>query len=233
MTETATPVSAQSQGQAPGQPPAQLNVSPRTLLIVCGGGLVAGTLIVLGAILPAEYNVDPLGLGQFSGISRLWAPEQTTWKAKAGVEPAHTAAGAIGQASFEIPLGASDWPEAALEYKFAMKPGQTLIYSWRVEAAPGGAEPKPIEFDFHGHTLSPKGEAMTVAEYKKASGVSDTGSLTAPFEGIHGWYFKNTNPDPVTVKLDVTGFFDLIPPGQPGNEFRIKPVEPAPAGAEP
>jgi hypothetical protein len=207
----------------------QLDVSGRTLALVCGGGLVAGTLIVVGAILPAEYNMDPLGLGKLSGITRLWAPEEKQWKAGKGVDPAHPNAGAIQRVTYEIPLGASDWPEAALEIKVAMTPGQTMIYSWTVEPSPGSPAPKPIEFDFHGHTLNPKGEAMTVAEYLKSAGASDSGSLTAPFDGIHGWYFKNTNPDPVTVRLTVEGFYTLVPPGKPGNEFRLKPAEPAPA----
>jgi hypothetical protein len=216
----------------PAQFTKQLNVSPKTLLMITGGGLVAGTLIVLGAILPAEYNMDPLGLGNLSGISRLWAPDEKTWKPTAGVEPAHTGETAIQHNSFAIPLGASDWPEAALEYKFAMKPGQSYLYSWKVEPSPGSPpDLKPIDFDFHGHTLNPDGQAMTVADYKKSKGLSDSGSLSAPFDGIHGWYFKNTNPDPVTVKLEVWGFYTLIPPGQPGNEFRIQPL--APASAEP
>lgn len=206
--------------------PVQLDVKPKTLLMIVGGGIVAGALIVLGAILPAEYNVDPLGLGKLSGIARLWAPAEKTWKPTAGVDPAHTGAAAIQHNSFEIPLGASDWPEAALEYKFMMKPGQTYLYSWKVEPQGGStAALKPIDFDFHGHTLAADGKEMTVANYRKASAISDTGSLTAPFEGIHGWYFKNTNADPVTVKLDVWGFYDLVPAGQPGNEFRIRPVE--------
>src|SRR5262249_54634911 len=91
-----------------------------------------------------------------------------------------------------------------------------------------GAKPaplKPIEFDFHGHTLNAEGEAMTVAEYRKDKGLADAGSLTAPFEGIHGWYWKNTNADPVTVKLEVWGFYALVPPGKPGNDFKVHPLE--------
>lgn len=62
---------------------------------------------------------------------------------------------------------------------------------------------------------------MTVAEYRKESGVSDKGTLTAPLDGIHGWYFLNTAEGPVRVKLRMTGFFDVIPPGEPGNEAGI------------
>lgn len=205
--------------------PVQLKVSGRTLALITGGGLLAGTLIVLGAIMPAEFDVDPLGLGRLSGIARLWAPEEKTWKPGAGMDPAHSSAMPIVRTTVEIPLGAADWPEAALEYKFAMKAGQTLIYSWQALSADGSPVTTPVEFDFHGHTLAADGEEMTVANYRKDRAISDTGSITAPFEGIHGWYFKNHAADPITIRLVAEGFYSLVPAGEPGNEFRIKPKE--------
>ena len=45
------------------------------LILATLGALALAALIVLGAILPAEFNRDPLGLGKLSGLSRLWAPE--------------------------------------------------------------------------------------------------------------------------------------------------------------
>jgi hypothetical protein len=40
-------------------------------LAITGGAFVAAILIVFGAILPAEFNWDPLGLGQRSGRQSL------------------------------------------------------------------------------------------------------------------------------------------------------------------
>ena len=205
--------------------PVQLKVSGRTLAMITGGGLLAGALIVLGAIMPAEFNTDPLGIGKLSGIARLWAPDEKTWKPGAGTEPAHSSATPIVRTTLDIPLGAADWPEAALEYKFAMKPGQTLIYKWEALNADGSPVTVPVEFDFHGHTLAADGEEMTVANYRKDRATSDTGAITAPFDGIHGWYFKNHAPDPITIRLVAEGFYSLVPPGQPGNEFRVRPKE--------
>ncbi len=34
-----------------------------------------------------------------------------------------------------------------------------------------------------------------------------TSSYTAPFTGIHGWYWQNRTDRPVTLKLTATGFF--------------------------
>jgi hypothetical protein len=141
------------------------------------------------------------------------------------MDPARSSTTAIVRTTVEIPLGAAEWPEAALEYKFAMKTGQSLIYSWQALNSDGSPVATPVEFDFHGHTLAADGEEMTVANYRKDRATSDTGSIAAPFDGIHGWYFRNHAPDPIVIRLTAEGFYSLVPPGEPGNEFRIKPKE--------
>ena len=82
--------------------------------------------------------------------------------------------------------------------------------------------PNPEEFyyDFHGHTLTSPAE-MTVATYKQATGTSANGALTAPFDGIHGWFFQNQSVNPVVVRVKISGFYELISPGQTGNEAGI------------
>lgn len=206
--------------------PVELNVSTRTLALITGGGLLGGALIVLGAIMPAEFNVDPLGLGKLTGIGRLWAPEE---KGFAG-------GGALATSSqtpktshiVEIPLGAADWKEAAIEYKVAMKPGQSIFYTWKALNLDGTPATVPVEMDQHGHDLPPEGQPQTVIEYRKDRLLSDQGSLTAPIDGIFGWYFRNHSPDPIVIRLEIEGFYTLVPPGQPGNEFSISPWAPTP-----
>ena len=41
------------------------------------GALAVAALVVLGAVLPAEFHRDPLGMGKLTGLSRLWAPVGT------------------------------------------------------------------------------------------------------------------------------------------------------------
>jgi hypothetical protein len=198
--------------------PVQLKVPARTLAMITGGGLVAGALIVVGAIMPAEFNVDPLGLGKLTGISRLWAPDENEIDASSG------AAGPLARA-YDIPLR-SDVIEipltgflggaknSELEYKVHMKPGATLVYDWEVT---GAQAEKDFRFDFHGHTTPEPGKPMDVATYKQASGLKAQGSLTAPFDGIQGWQFSNIGDGPVVVRLKLTGFYELIPAGEEGN----------------
>jgi len=191
------------------------------------GALALAALIVLGAILPAEFNRDPLGLGGLSGLSRLWAPEDRQ------VDPA---AGGVARAReydtpfrtdvVEIPLGdfLAGAERSELEYKVRMRKDATLIYAWEVI---GAREPRDFHFDQHGHTTPAPGQPMAVATYRQAFGLRQQGALSAPFDGIQGWQFSNSSEAPVVVRLRLAGFYELIPAGQPGNEAGIVANVPA------
>jgi hypothetical protein len=45
--------------------------------------------------------------------------------------------------------------------------------------------------------------------YRKATGDREHGSLVAPFDGIHGWYYRNDTDMPIVVRLTVSGFYEL------------------------
>ena len=200
---------------------------PRTRLIAAvAGSLVVAILIVLGAILPAEFNRDPLGLGKLSGLSRLWAPDEKTVDSREGAARAHEYATPFRTDVVEIPLGdfLAGVEKSELEYKVSMKKDATLIYSWEVI---GAADPRDFHFDQHGHTTPAPGQPMTVATWRQGFGLKQQGALTAPFDGIQGWQFSNSSEKPVIVRLRLAGFYDLIPAGQPGNEAGIVANVPA------
>ena len=187
----------------------------------------AAFVILFAGILPAEYNRDPLGLGKLAGTGKLWAPaEQIVTPVS---RPGAPAAGAPASQSYptpfrsdvvDVPLKGGGDPERGdeVEYKVHVKKGGSYVNSWD---APGIADPEEFYTEFHGHTLA-KGAAMTVAYYRKATGSKDNGVLTAPFDGVHGWFFQNQSEKPVTVRLRIAGFYELIPDGQPGNEAGLK-----------
>eukprot|EP01041_Mallomonas_annulata_P030544 gene30544-52696_t len=112
----------------------------RLILAILGAAALAA-LIVLGAILPAEFNRDPLGVGKLSGLSRLWAPDETVIDPdKAGAARAREYATPFRTDVIEIPLGdfLAGADKSELEYKVRMRKDATLIYSWEVI---GTAEP--------------------------------------------------------------------------------------------
>ncbi len=202
-------------------------MSARGLTISILASLAAAALIVLGAIMPAEFNRDPLGVGKLSGLSRLWAPDEKT------IDPTSAAAPRSREYdtpfrtdAVEIPLGdfMAGADKSELEYKVRMKKDATLIYAWEVI---GTREPRDFHYDQHGHTTPVAGQAMTVATYKQGFGLQQQGALTAPFDGIQGWQFSNSSEKPVMVRLRLSGFYELIPAGQPGNEAGILANVPA------
>jgi hypothetical protein len=191
------------------------------------GATVLAALIVLGAILPAEFHQDPTGLGKLTGLSRLWAPADKTVDANAaGVARAREYDIPYRTDTVEIPLGGfMDGAEASsLEYKVRMKKDSTLVYTWEVT---GISSPRDFQFDQHGHTIAKPGEGMTVATYKQATGLKQSGALSAPFDGIHGWLFANSGDGRAVVHLKLAGYYELIPGGEAGNEASIVANVPA------
>jgi hypothetical protein len=191
------------------------------LIALTIGGLVVATIVVFGAILPAEFNMDPLGIGKATGLNRLWAPPEVAFDAS------KTASGPLAREyevgfrsdTIEIPLRSGDDRTRGneLEYKVRMLKDATLVYEWSVADI---TNPEEFYYDFHGHTVV-EGQAMTVATYKQATGVAAKGALTAPFEGVHGWFLQNQSEKPVVVKIKLSGFYELIEPGDTGNEAGI------------
>jgi len=195
------------------------------LLALTAGGLVVASLVVFGAILPAEFNMDPLGIGKATGLNRLWAPPEVAFDASKAGTGTLAREYEIGFRSdtIEIPLKSGDGRGNELEYKVRMKKDATLIYEWTVSDI---TNPEEFYYDFHGHTVV-EGQEMTVATYKQATGTSAKGALTAPFDGVHGWYFQNQALPAVVVRVKLSGFYELVEAGEPGNEAGIVANVPA------
>jgi hypothetical protein len=92
-----------------------------------------------------------------------------------------------------------------MEYKYRLERGEALLYSWKATG--------PVNYEFHAEPDgAPRGYAQT---YEKKEAMPEaSGTLTAPFSGIHGWYWENTSDRPVTVTLQSAGFYNLA------HEFR-------------
>lgn len=214
-----------SDAKSPGDAFDPTSPPKRTLLLSTGGALLVAAVIVFAAVLPAEYNQDPLGLGRATGLSRLWAPKEVTVSPNEAAGPsARREPVAFRTDTFEVPL-AADGDEGrrnALEFKVRLPKGGTLVYGWQ---AAGLTVPEDLMFDFHGHTVAAEAKgAVSVADYEKGSGSTANGSLVAPVDGIHGWYFRNRSDQPIKVRLKLSGFYQLVPNGQEGNLADIQPA---------
>ncbi|WP_346837412.1 hypothetical protein [Microbulbifer sp. SAOS-129_SWC] len=169
----------------------------KTLLkaTVAAAALAVVTLTTI--ILPAEYNIDPTGIGGALGLTQLNTEEV------AAARPEERQAQDQGQAlayrtdrvTIEVPAG------KGLEYKLHLAKHGHMQYEWSTENG-------PLYFDFHGE---PTGDTTGYFEsFAIATAAEMRGSLTTPFDGSHGWYWKNNGPETVTVTLSTKGFYDVI-----------------------
>ena len=62
--------------------------------------------------------------------------------------------------------------------------------------------------EFHGHTPQVDGVGDLMF-YSKTGGSPQSGVLTAPWHGIHGWYLKNEGAKDVVVTPELAGFYAL------------------------
>lgn len=183
--------------------------SRKKLLALLGTALLAATLVVTGAVLPAEYHLDPLGVGRITGLLQLSRPREVTLTlpaAHSAGAPARFYEHELRKDRIDIPLAAGGDAEHrdALEWKVRMKAGDTLVFSWTV-AAPAGE----FYFDFHGQ--SDPAPQVKVLSYQEGLGNGSNGTVTAPFDGIHGWFLQNQSATPVVVHLELSGFYQMRP----------------------
>lgn len=181
--------------------------SRKTLFTVMAGGLAVASALLVGVVLPAEYRIDPLGIGAATGLLRLASPEQVEIAVTAGDSPNSVARFypvAFRTDTVEIPLAAAGDADGGddLEWKVRMREGTTLLYSWSADAPP-----EEFYFDMHGET--PPQPEVKVVTYQKGTGIASNGAVVAPFDGIHGWYLQNQAERPVVVHLKLSGFYEL------------------------
>jgi hypothetical protein len=164
--------------------------------------ILAAAVILVLFILPAEYGIDPTGLGRRMGLTALSgtaAVPVTENITLAPAENSHFYPAAFHSNVIEIPLNKEG---AELEYKVRMKAGETIVYDWSVDNG-------VAYYDFHGES-EPDHQVLRYKEEQNGAS-SGHGSLVAPFDGIHGWYWLNLEAQPVKITLRVSGFYELRP----------------------
>lgn len=199
-------------------------IAKKTILRNLFLSALIGGFIVVTAVLPAEYGIDPSGLGKAMGFSKLYIPESGE-VVKAIEEPVkqqkHRAIGLknvgspekVGRPSnAELPIANEQYAfredavkitipaHKGIEYKIKVKQLGFMKYSWTTEN-------EELFLDFHGEPADSKGfyESYAVC-YSDNMG----GSFIAPFEGKHGWYFKNNQDKDVEVSINLKGNYQLI-----------------------
>ncbi len=180
----------------------------RSTLIALGVAVV----ILVGAILPAEYGVDPTGLGGVFGLTDM-GRIKVQLAQEAAAEDAALAARQSG-APIAAPTVAVDTtvadtstavaaeqvtrvtlaPGEGKEVKLVMDEGGRATYAWATDRG-------VVNYDTHAD-----GVGIDYHGYGKGTGVpSDEGVLVAAFDGKHGWFWRNRTSETLTVTLRTSG----------------------------
>jgi hypothetical protein len=177
-------------------------------------------VLLVAVVLPAEYGIDPTGVGRVLRMTEMGEIKQQlaaeaaadatatpiaalVTDASAGSasmtpaapsSPTSTAAATIqSQAAWRDEVRFTLTPGEGKEIKLRMKEGEKAGFEWVVE---GGS----VNFDTHGD-----GGGRSISYEKGRSVTTDEGDLVAAFTGNHGWYWRNRGQADVKVVLRTRG----------------------------
>jgi hypothetical protein len=221
--------------------------SRKRIATACVIALLVAAVLLVTAVLPAEYGIDIIGTGKALHLMDL---------AKADAKPTEKPAEAVPLKTGEAPATivpilepAADGgapsvkgafiaqqkiykidsremklaPGEGMEIKYNMKKGAGLIYSWTAS--------DKLLFEFHGEpNVKPAGKEGT--DYYETYDIDNQvgkeqahGTFIAPTSGIHGWFWENKTSNPVTIKLVSAGFYDWIFQNLQDKETALKTMD--------
>lgn len=184
-----------------------------------GVALVVAAAILITTVLPAEHGIDPTGIGKALGLTMLSTP---SGEAESALIPDASAAAlppsSVSEAApvvqppaaivskSEVPFRSDEMmltlqPGEGSEIKATMRQGNQFVFIWTAE---GGK----VNFDMHGER--PNAGAEFTSYWKDKQQTSAQGAFVAPFDGTHGWFWRNRGDQPVTVKVKVSGFYSAL-----------------------
>jgi hypothetical protein len=199
---------------------------------------VAASALLTTTVLPAEYGIDPTGVGRMLGLTQMGeikvslaaeaaadgkaapAPVDAGQAAPAVAAPrvAPDAAPVVVTTPTAAPMSPAPAPLTAdsqrHEMTITLRPGQAAEVKLDMRK---GAQVTyvwqtsggPVNFDTHGDP--PKAPKDFYHGYGKGrAAVGDMGTLEAAFDGKHGWFWRNRGAADVSVKLNTAGQYTAI-----------------------
>lgn len=189
--------------------------------------LVAAVLLVT-TILPAEFGIDPTGIGRALGLAQMGEIKASlAANAKAAevapIPSARPAKPVIEESVAAQPVAARPPPTTsttgtatqrqdtvtvtlkhgqAAEFKLAMRKDASVRYEWSTAGV-------PVNYDAHGDPVNaPKDFYHGYGKGRNRT--DDSGTLTAAFDGKHGWFWRNRSGAEATITLRTSGEYEKI-----------------------
>ena len=157
----------------------------RKIAIASTGAFIAALLVFIAVILPAEFDRDPLGTGEWLGLDQLNSATVDAYQPQL-----------IPHKSDDVELILE--PFQSLEYKYRLDAGSGMVFSWESTG--------PLYVDMHAENTGTEngGEASFRMEEDAQNGM---GVYTAPFIGLHGWFWENRTLETVVLRIKSSGFY--------------------------
>lgn len=209
----------------PESAPATGGPSRKSLLKGAAWTFVGAAVVTVLFVLPAEYGIDPTGLGAKIGLTRFSGAEAPDVDSAPRIvegrfpefhpddpfdyyepetlgEPfSRSHAAEFRSASMVIDLEAFE----QVEVKAVMNQGDGLVYSWKL------LEGQTVYSDFHADPIETENFPEDYwIRYLETEEAAASGSLVAPFYGNHGWYWLNIEENPVQIELEVRGYWESL-----------------------
>jgi hypothetical protein len=195
--------------------------SASRLFVSVGIAIVGAAILLTLVVLPAEYGIDPTGVGKALGLTQMKSATRTVEivdviggnetirevEVPDSGEPVPLPNPAVSQEESHAPrtdtLQIKLDPGQKTEVKAFLEQGKVILYSWTLDRG-------QVYIDFHGHNPD-LGDNFWVRYQEQADATRSSGSLVAPFAGEHGWFWQNHNDFPIVISLTVSGYYeDLI-----------------------
>lgn len=180
--------------------------------------ITAGVLLVT-VVMPAEYGIDPTGVGKVIGlkkmgeikvslakeaaadgqVSKMAASEQPVAESVVAAAPEpKIAEPSVPTRTDEMQLTLA--PDEGTEVKVTMTKGKKVEYSWETNGGKANfdvhADSKELGIDYHG--------------YEKGSEQKKEGAIEAAFDGKHGWFWRNRTSETINLTLRTNGEYTEI-----------------------
>ena len=175
--------------------------------------LLAAVVLAL-IVLPAEYGIDPTGIGQRLGLAAMSDADESEDAQEAApvqlvdetrvTEPV-SVLDAVWERDTEFrtdEMSITLKPNEGGEIKALMAAGDRMMFSWKTD---GGG----VNFDMHGEALNAAKDEFT-SYWKGRDQATAHGAFEAPFAGTHGWYWRNRGSVPVTVRVKTSGYYEKL-----------------------
>ena len=163
-------------------------------------------ILLVTTVVPAEYGIDPTGVGSALGLKAMGVAKQAEQNAENEAPAAETlastdnasVAGEAPAANQNGKVTLTLQPGEGREVKATMKAGEEFEFTWATNK-------NAVNYDQHGEVFGAASDEYT--SYDKGTKASSTGKFRAPFDGTHGWYWRNRTEGPVTTTVSATGQF--------------------------